>query len=331
MHRRTVLRAGVAAAALPWLPAGDPSPGAAPISRIALGSCLRDPDGGAILDRIAEQQPDLMLWLGDSIYADTNDPARIRALWARLGANPRVQRLRAACPNLAIWDDHDYGRDNIGAEYVAKRESQQAFCDFWHVPPDDPRRHREGIYHAAIVGPPGRRVQVLLLDGRSFRTAHHTGRDPAGTMLGAAQWAWLAAQFQQPAELRLVCSGIQVLHGYRGQESWLLFPHERQRLLDLVRPSSGAVVFLSGDMHFSEIVMVPDALPHPTYELTASGLDQRFAPPANPLRLGTAVTGGSFGLVVVEWGEPPTLRMQTRDAAGALVVDEPIPWQAVRC
>lgn len=330
MHRRTVLRAGLAAAALPWVPAGDPPP-AAPISRIALGSCLRDPDGGAILDRIVDQRPDLMLWLGDSIYADTDDPARIRALWARLGANPRVQRLRAACTNLAVWDDHDYGQDNIGTEYVAKQASQQAFCDFWQVPADDPRRTRVGVYHAAIVGPPGRRVQVILLDGRYFRSAHHTGKDPAGTMLGPAQWTWLAHQLRVPAELRLICSGIQVLHGYRGEESWLLFPHERQRLLDMVRTSSGAMAFLSGDMHFSEVVRVDGALPHPVYELTASGLDQRHPPPPNPQRLGAPVTGGSFGMVEIAWGEAPVLRLRTHDATGAVVADEVSPWHALRC
>jgi hypothetical protein len=33
--------------------------------------------------------------------------------------------------------------------------------------------------------------------------------DPAKTMLGDAQWAWLRAQLQQPAELRLIVSSVR--------------------------------------------------------------------------------------------------------------------------
>src|SRR3546814_8914212 len=36
---------------------------------------------------------------------------------------------------------------------------------------DDPRRRREGVYHARTYGPDGMRVQVILLDTRYFRSA----------------------------------------------------------------------------------------------------------------------------------------------------------------
>ena len=39
-------------------------------------------------------------------------------------------------------------------------------------------------------------------------------------MLGEAQWSWLRQELQQPAELRLVVSSIQVLAEAHGWKRW---------------------------------------------------------------------------------------------------------------
>ena len=65
-----------------------------------------EPDNNFVVD----YKPDLFVWLGDNIYVDTYDkPERFEQLYGQLGANPRYQKLKAACPQLAVWDDHDYG------------------------------------------------------------------------------------------------------------------------------------------------------------------------------------------------------------------------------
>lgn len=99
----------------------DPPPGVAvldpqhEVTRIAFGSCLKDPKGAAILDQVIAFNPDLFVWLGDNVYIDTNDKSELfKQRYDALGANPRFQKLRAACPNLAVWDDHDYGNDKTG-------------------------------------------------------------------------------------------------------------------------------------------------------------------------------------------------------------------------
>ena len=69
------------------------------LSRIAFGSCLRKPSGAEILDKVVDYKPDLFVWLGDNIYVDTYDkPERFEQLYGQLGANPRYQKLKAACP-----------------------------------------------------------------------------------------------------------------------------------------------------------------------------------------------------------------------------------------
>jgi alkaline phosphatase D len=165
---------------------------------------------------------------------------------------------------LATWDDHDYGANDAGAEYPKKRESQQVFLDFFGVPKDHPRRKQEGVYNAHVFGPPGKRVQVILLDGRYFRSPLKKGyqpgepgegrrgkyspnTDPDATMLGEAQWRWLAEQLKVPAEVRLIGSGIQVVADEHGSETWGNFPNERRRLFRLIRDSKASgVVLLSG-------------------------------------------------------------------------------------
>ncbi|MBC7821963.1 MAG: alkaline phosphatase family protein, partial [Planctomycetaceae bacterium] len=140
-----------------------------PLQRIAFGSCAKQDKPQPIWDAVVETKPQLFLFIGDNIYGDTEDMTVLKQKWDLLGAQPGYQKLKQTCPVLATWDDHDYGANDAGAEYPKKRESQQLFQDFFGIPKDSPRRQREGVYHAEIFGPPGRRVQILLLDARYFR------------------------------------------------------------------------------------------------------------------------------------------------------------------
>lgn len=206
----------IAAAAL-WIPWPCPvhaqqphsAETAEPLSRIAFGSCAKQDRPQLIWDAVIETKPQLFLFLGDNIYGDTQDMQVLREKWNLLGAQPGYQRLKATCPILATWDDHDYGANDAGADYTQKKESQQIFHDFFGVPSDSPRRQHEGGYHAKVFGPLGKRVQVILLDVRYFRSPLVKGfkpgepgdgyrgvylpnDDPNATILGEMQWKWLA-------------------------------------------------------------------------------------------------------------------------------------------
>ena len=102
--------------------------------------------------------------------------------------------------------------------------------------------------------------------------------DPAKTMLGAAQWEWLAERLREPAELRLIVSSIQVFADGHGYQRWGNLPRERQRLYDLIGEDQGrGVVFLSGDRrHIAAIYRESSNVPYPLVEITSSGIDQVF-------------------------------------------------------
>jgi alkaline phosphatase D len=332
------------------------SPGAeAVLSRIAFGSCARQDQPQPIWDAVVAARPQLFILLGDNIYADTDDMNVLRAKYQILANQPGFKRLKQTCPLLATWDDHDYGANDAGAEFPKKAESQQVFLDFFGAPANDPRRTRSGVYNAQTFGPPGRRVQVILLDLRYFRSPlkhdypagepgeglegpYGPNRDADATILGPAQWKWLEEQLRQPADLRLIGSSVQVVSHQHGYESWANFPAERERLLRSVRDTQAdGVVFLSGDRHEADMSRLPADDPsgvgYPLFDITSSSLNQKsgtltkakvlFRNEINSYRVGTIYYEENFGLIDIDWNQSdPLIRLQVRDVQGNVVLQQ---------
>ncbi len=303
---------------------------AEPLSRIHFGSCVKQTQPMPIFRTIVQDRPEVFLMIGDNIYADTEDMEVMRAKYAQLNADPGFSLLRATCPVLATWDDHDFGRNDAGQEYPKKREAQKIFSDFWGDPLNSPRPQREGVYDAQIIGPEGQRVQIVLLDTRYFRGPLKTGErrvggpyypneDASVPMLGEAQWQWLEEQLKQPAEIRIIATSIQFIAEAAGQETWSNLPAERQRLIDLIETTEAAgVVFLSGDRHWSDLSVQREGVPYPLYDLTSSSLNQphkRGTPTDNQYR-DTEQTyhQENFGVIEIDWnGDDTTLDLRIQD------------------
>lgn len=307
-----------------------------PLQRIAFGSCMNT-NAHPMLEQMLKVPFDLTLLLGDNIYADTTNMLVMQAKYQALKQSPFWQALRQKAPLMATWDDHDFGANDAGAEYPKKEESQKLFLDFLDEPVQSPRRQRPGVYDAQVFGPRGRRVQILLLDTRYFRSLLVTGhnnvvpsggryipnRDTNATVLGPAQWAWLERQLRVPAELRIVASSIQFLSEFSGAEAWANFPHEKKRLLDLLRRTkAGRVVFVSGDRHWAELSRLDRASEEPLFDLTSSALTQKHArgtPTPNQYREGPTYHDANLGLILIEWkGRTPRVTLQLMDATGQL-------------
>lgn len=302
-----------------------------PVTRIAFGSCADQDKPQPIWDVIADQKPDLYLALGDNIYADTRDMAEMKAKYDRLAAIPQFRRFRACVPILAIWDDHDFGENDAGGDYPMKAQSRQLFCDFWDVPADSPRRTRDGIYTAEILGPAGQAIQVLMPDLRWNRTSlrkldlggldykawakgletrgqpvpgpYERNPDLAATMLGEPQWAWLEGELRKPADLRILASSLQVLADFAGWEGWINFARDQARLFQLIHDTRAeGLICISGDTHYGEISRLDVNTPYPIWDITSSGITEVWpvAPP-NALRLGEILREQNFGLLEIDW------------------------------
>ena len=306
------------------------------LSRIAFGSCLRKPSGAAILDKVVDYKPDLFVWLGDNIYVDTFDkPEKFEQLYGQLGANPRYQKLKQTCPQLAVWDDHDYGMDNHHKDYPLKDLSKVAFGKFWDVPATSAFWTREGIYRCVEYGKPGKKVQMILLDGRWFLDKQNM--EAADSYLGKEQWAWLEEVLKRPADVRVICSGVQVIKLNANGINWEMWGHhpsEQKRLYDLIESTkANGAVFISGDMHFGEIYKTADTS-YPLYDITASGMDQKHpnagkAQP-NQHQIGESLFKSlNFGGIVIDW-EKATLHLELLNGEGELHHRHSIPFKELQ-
>jgi alkaline phosphatase D len=340
-------------ACLPWLVCGPLAVTTAQelqpettVTRIGFGSCIRQDRQQPIWQAIIEYHPDLFLLTGDNIYGDSEDVEVLQFKYNQLGSNPGYQKLKSICPILATWDDHDYGLNDGGGEFSAKRESQQLFNDFFETPAGSPRRQREGIYDAVILGPEGRRVQIILLDTRYFRSPLNAVRktgsglgpygpseDATATMLGETQWQWLEQQLRRPAEVRVIVSSVQFVPHEHGWEMWGNFPRERKRMLQLITDTNAnGVLFISGDRHLAELSrMTPekDHTPYPILDLTSSSLNQPSGGgnenEPNRYRVGEHYLKVNFGTIEIAWTESPTLTLAIRDLHGETVLEHHIP------
>lgn len=336
---------------LPLL-ACSPRTGAAtddpPLRDVIFGSCLNTHEH-PLLDRALTLPRDLFIFMGDNVYADKGGVPMMREKYGLLKDSRFFRGLRDR-PILATWDDHDFGRNDGGATYPDKVAAQAEFWNWLDEPIDSPRRSQEGVYHSRAFGPGGRRTQVIMLDTRYFRSdlkkvsreeallggPYVALDDPAATLLGAAQWAWLEKELRQPADLRIIVSSIQFAPEVHGGECWANLPHERQRLLDLIAETRAAgVIVLSGDRHWCEFSKIDGPAGYPIHDFTSSSMTQihpRGTPTPNRHRFSeTTWHVPNVGWLRVDWDSPrPSLGVKIINEEGRAVLAHTLELSALR-
>lgn len=272
------------------------------VRRVAMAGCHRQDLPAPSMYRYVDASPDLMIWMGDNVYADTEDDIRfIEHCYSLLESHPAFGQLREQVPFAVTWDDHDYGLNNFGKDYKLKEESKQLFRRFWrlegHIPSD-----RDGVYHARYFGDGDHRLQVILLDGRFNRDDEGDESDT----LGENQWEWLAAELRKPARLRFIASGYQVFLDRDSKfETWSKFPSAQKRLFKTIRGARAeGVVFLAGDQHYGEASRLPNALGYDAIELMFCGLNQEEPHVFNSTRVTpVAHAKNAYALIDIQWEE----------------------------
>lgn len=305
-----------------------------PPLRVAVGSCayindtlLDPPDrpyGGEyeIFESIAQQEPDLMLWLGDNVYlrpTDWDSRSGMIARYTHDRSLPQLQRLLATTHHYAIWDDHDYGPNDSDGSFLHKHTARQVFQLFW-CNPTYGFNGTEGITTGFRWGD----VEFFLLDNRFWRTPNRL-RSQRRTLLGTEQLQWLRnALVSSTATFKIIVLGGQLLNPLPAFETYAnCAPEEREEILEMLsREAIPGVLILSGDRHFTELSCLHRPGSYPLYELTVSPLTSRpfeqAAREPNPLRLpGTLVTERNFALLEFT-GTPPDrlLRIAVYNARG---------------
>lgn len=314
-------------------------------TRIACGSCYKPERDNGIWKTITAEKPQAFLFMGDTIYADTSDPKVMEAKYRQLNEQPDYAAFSKQVPIIPIWDDHDYGLNDAGAEFPMKETSAKIFFNSFKFPADHEARKTPGVYHSQITGPVGKRVQIIMLDTRYFRSAlvkvkvgkrntYEPQTGPEATILGEAQWKWLEGELKKPAELRLIVSSIQIIATDHRFEKWQNMPDERLRFFKLLRDTKvGPTVLLSGDRHLAEVCRLTKEqtkLPFDLYEMTSSGMTHAGAPDdPSPLRVpGTYTRAINYGIIEIDWkGDTPALVLVVKNGEGKAESTTPISFK----
>lgn len=231
----------------PWSFATSRAAEAVGVTRLGFGSCSKEEDQ-PIWDTILAYAPDLWIFVGDNHYANSDDLGTLRTYYRHAHAVPQRAALMAGTPTLATWDDHDYVGNNTDGSEPGRDTALRAFREYWangsygtdEIP---------GVFSAQSWGD----LQIVLLDDRYYR-----GLDDS--ILGDAQEQWLYDELLgADATFRFLITGSQwTTQGT--DDSWGVYPEAQARVLQYIADNAiSGVVLLSGDIHRSELRLLPGA------------------------------------------------------------------------
>lgn len=250
------------------------------------------------------------LWLGDSWYTREVDYFTAWGMNYRLALDRSrkiLQPLMTAMPQYFIWDDHDFGPNDAGKEFIFKKESRELFKQYTLNPSYG--YNEEGIYTKYSYSD----VDFFMTDNRYFRS-HSKYPDslngkpnPDKTYFGKEQMEWLKNQLAASrATFKIIASGSQVLNFATRYDCMCSYSYEFNELLQFIRDAKiEGVLFLTGDRHHSEVIHYDFPGLYTLFDVTVSPFTAgvgyvRGDEKANPQRVpGTLVEDRNFGKIQI--------------------------------
>ena len=271
------------------------------VYKLGIGSCVDQDYPTPAWASLEKESINSFFFLGDNIYGDVPSGRLDNVILSYEKLNDQMPSWLKNTEKLIIWDDHDYGLNDAGANYIYKAESQQIYNDAWNIDQNDPRRSREGIYFSELKDIAGKKILIVGLDTRYFRSnlikvgnSYKPHKNSNTTILGPSQWQWLEKELSREHDILILASSIQVLATEHRFEKWSNIPHERDKLLALLNKLSSKVLIISGDRHRSGFYKLDNI-----YEFTSSSLNKGIFPSyeSDSLLLGKTYTQNNYGIV----------------------------------
>ncbi len=290
--------------------------------RLAVASCQNWQSGFYTAHAaIATDEPDLVAHLGDYIYEggvvtgavrphdgpEAADLAGYRNRYALYKGDADLQAAHRVAPWIVTWDDHEVENNYAGTSPEAGHDTEgflrrraAAYRAWWEhqpvrlPPPSGP----DLVIHRRLGW--GALAELFVLDTRQYRSLQPCNRDddlglpcpgvdePAGTLLGSEQEAWLLAGLADTAATwtvlaqQVVMTPLLLPLGFRNLDQWDGYPAARQRLVDgLAEAGVPNAVVLTGDIHASGVGLLHRAPTDPSspvvaVELVAPGIASAF-------------------------------------------------------
>jgi alkaline phosphatase D len=246
---------------------------------------------------VAARKPDFFLHSGDTVYSDgplaesvtlpdgrvwhnivtpakakvAETLAEYRGQFAYNLMDENVRALAASVPSIVQWDDHEVLNNWYPGEildlpqYTEKRVdvlAGRAFQAFHEYQPVDQARAVDGrVYRSFSFG---RRLELFVLDMRTYKDANTAPKDGVGHILGDKQAKWLVDSLARSratwkviaadlpigllvpdgTDIEAVANGLPGAPGGREHElAWVLKQLQRRRVRN--------VVWLTADVHYT--------------------------------------------------------------------------------
>jgi alkaline phosphatase D len=259
--------------------------------RIGFFSCQKYTEGYYTAHAgLAREDCDVIVCLGDYMYETNADKVRkdttsrgdngqcetlaeYRDKYRLYRTDPNLQAMHASAAFLATWDDHEVENNHAGDHpgttetrripYAQRRENAYAAW-FEHMPTERFAEDSDRIYRRVRLGG---LAEILMLDQRRFRDDQACddtpavpcpeSHDPARTMLGTRQRAWLEESLaDSTAAWKVLGSSVEMMawdhvpHLAMNPDGWDGYQAERRALTSYIRDKGiEDVTVLTGDIH----------------------------------------------------------------------------------
>jgi len=293
-----------------------------------------EPYGGEykIYEAMTKSKGEFMLWLGDNIYLrepDWHSWTGITHRYTQARQTPELRKFCASRHNYAILDDHDYGPNNSHRSFWNKNQTLKAFELFWANP-----SYGVGDIKGAITSFEYADCEFFLLDNRTHRTPDKR-KENNKTQLGEKQLQWLFDNLVSSySKFKFVVLGGQFLSTAQSYESYSNydFDKERKRIIEFIQENDiKNVVFLTGDVHFSEVSVLKEEGKPSIWDITSSPLNSGVNPYAyeneNQLRVdGSVIMKRNYTQLNLSGnGENRLLKVVFYDSEGKVIYAIDIP------
>lgn len=244
-------------------------------SKIALLSCAnykKATPQDNMCTRLGDVDPDVIFFLGDLVYANSSmntylgtaaTPEECYLAYTKTLLSINLYSHDKLVPIFSIHDDHDLGKNNSDRNIKYKEIMLKMFRSFFPVDSRIPEV-QQGPGNSFVLKCFG--MLMFFFDTRSFKDKE------AGVYLGSEQLSWMKKNLEN-SQLPVMLISTQQFWNYRylAESYQSTSPEEFQELILFLSRAKQRILFISGDVHYSQIQSIPyDRMACETYEITSS-------------------------------------------------------------
>ncbi len=274
-----------------------PLTGSPSVVKIAFGGgAAYYPPAEKIWKVIRDSRPHLFIGMGDNVYIDHPEMPEVqRFCYYQRESSPPFRKMTAVVPYYAVWDDHDFGKNDAWGgpdpdRPAWKRVVLEVFRENTVNPSYGGGEEHPGTWYKVSVG----QVDLFMLDTRYYRTPSWVDRDrakgaPPPDMLGPVQLAWLKKELKSSsATFKVVVSSVPWSDGAKDvmegrYDTWRGYAAQRKEIFDfLTQHHIGGVILLSADRHRHDVWRHDRQKDYALYEFTSSRLTNIHYHPLRP-------------------------------------------------